>query len=1181
MIVNPGESIQAAIDSLPVEGGIVELAAGTHNITAPIWINKNNITLRGQGIDKTIINQDTLKTDGIIVSTFYDWHARWIYVMDNTFRSWAYMLPWFETHPEELVLNTTIEKLNIYIYGSGFVDSAYTRFAGIGGIELKNLTISEVKIVGTATDERPLGIAVAYTVDVTTNDSIIDNVGEPITYFGVYRGNVLNSEISNGKRFSTIQYNGAMGLDGISPIVRGNRIHSTFGSMDIYSATDVIVTENIIEDSNGQYGGIWLSNPGGGNIISNNIIRNSVYDSTPFSGGISVTRKITSRQNLIIGNIIYNMTSRDRPDVYNSNGIAFNHDSGSLVINDIVASNTIFNVNGNGINNPQGQPITVKNNIIVNNGGYGINNVANHSYNNVWNNTLGNYSGTSPGPGDISADPLFANPAAGDFHLKSQAGRWTPTGWVTDSVTSLCIGAGDPSSDNSLSPWGGVIEMGAYGNTIEASGIEEIAYYVSLSGSDANDGLTEETAWRTITYAATKAVAGDMVIIKSGNYGSEKVIVANSGTFGLPITIKAEVSGGVELVSSDGTGSGITIEGKSYIIIEGIKFTNYGNGISIGDPSSYITIRKCILIENNDAGILVWGDSSGDVTKVHDITITENQCYDYSDKQDYGISISYATDVVANNNYFFGQHHQALSFKRKVYNGVAANNIFEGFLYSALYLGQNLDDPTDQRSQNLIAEENVFRPAPGYRTKTPIWIANVTGAIVRNNYMEGDPNVDGGWGQGIAIGDTDTSAKDVEIHHNIFYKIGGTTTNPAIRVLWNPENVKVYNNVFANCANALGFETYGSLDFRNNIFYDNNAIIRTSDSADAQNCIFEYNDFFPTWSGMSATDISLEPLFVDPTNHDFHLKSQYGRWNPITESWVTDSVTSPCIDAGDPTSDYSNEPQPNGGRINMGAYGNTTEASKSLSATGSISFSSTPSGADIYLDTILQSVRTPATITGVSVGSHSYTIKLIEYEDASGTVTVVADQTTVVPVTLIPVVTTGSISFSSTPSGADIYLDTILQTSKTPSTITDISTGTHSYTLKLTGHNDATGTVTVTANQTTNVSVTLVRFCPLNPKIIGDTTTMRCTPISGVEPFTVTFLKDGVQLIQYTEVTLNTQVSTSDINSEVDAIKGSVIYTINVSDSCTDPEPQTMSKSCVVEVTQCPVPVCHFIITLT
>jgi parallel beta-helix repeat protein len=62
---------------------------------------------------------------------------------------------------------------------------------------------------------------------------------------------------------------------------------------------------------------------------------------------------------------------------------------------------------------------------------------------------------------------------------------------------------------------------------------------------------------------------------------------------------------------------------------------------------------------------------------------------------------------------------------------------------------------------------------------------------------------------------------------------------------------------------------------------------------------------------------------------DYHLKSEVGRWDGVSESWVVDDVTSPCIDAGDPNSLVGDEPEPNGGRINMGAYGGTAEASKS------------------------------------------------------------------------------------------------------------------------------------------------------------------------------------------------------------------------------------------------------------
>jgi parallel beta-helix repeat protein len=62
---------------------------------------------------------------------------------------------------------------------------------------------------------------------------------------------------------------------------------------------------------------------------------------------------------------------------------------------------------------------------------------------------------------------------------------------------------------------------------------------------------------------------------------------------------------------------------------------------------------------------------------------------------------------------------------------------------------------------------------------------------------------------------------------------------------------------------------------------------------------------------------------------DYHLKSQAGRYDPNTETWIKDDVTSPCIDAGNPMSPIGHEPFPNGGIINMGAYGGTAEASKS------------------------------------------------------------------------------------------------------------------------------------------------------------------------------------------------------------------------------------------------------------
>jgi hypothetical protein len=101
-----------------------------------------------------------------------------------------------------------------------------------------------------------------------------------------------------------------------------------------------------------------------------------------------------------------------------------------------------------------------------------------------------------------------------------------------------------------------------------------------------------------------------------------------------------------------------------------------------------------------------------------------------------------------------------------------------------------------------------------------------------------------------------------------------------------------------------------------------------------------YSSSIPTysciqdWTGGGVGNISDDPLFVPDPNNGYHLKSEYGRWDP--NSWVYDDATSPCIDAGDPASDWMDELWPHGGRINMGAYGGTPQASMSPNPVGNV-----------------------------------------------------------------------------------------------------------------------------------------------------------------------------------------------------------------------------------------------------
>jgi hypothetical protein len=88
-----------------------------------------------------------------------------------------------------------------------------------------------------------------------------------------------------------------------------------------------------------------------------------------------------------------------------------------------------------------------------------------------------------------------------------------------------------------------------------------------------------------------------------------------------------------------------------------------------------------------------------------------------------------------------------------------------------------------------------------------------------------------------------------------------------------------------------------------------------------------YSDIQGGWPALGNIDI--DPCFADADANDYHLKSQAGRWDPNSQTWVADAVTSPCIDAGNPGCPPDAEPLPNGNRINMGFYGGTSKASKS------------------------------------------------------------------------------------------------------------------------------------------------------------------------------------------------------------------------------------------------------------
>lgn len=150
----------------------------------------------------------------------------------------------------------------------------------------------------------------------------------------------------------------------------------------------------------------------------------------------------------------------------------------------------------------------------------------------------------------------------------------------------------------------------------------------------------------------------------------------------------------------------------------------------------------------------------------------------------------------------------------------------------------------------------------------------------------------------------------------------------------------------------------------------------------------------------------------------------------------------------------------------------TTFISAVLSQTGTLSVSSRPKGAQIWIDDVDTGKVTPSTFRTLSIGTH--TIKLVKagYSDYTQTITIQIGKTSYVNGILTS--TGGSISVTSSPSGASLFIDGTDTGYQTPNIISGLSAGYHTILLKKNGYLDWTKQVFVNAKMTTSVHAGLI-----------------------------------------------------------------------------------------------------------
>jgi hypothetical protein len=196
-------------------------------------------------------------------------------------------------------------------------------------------------------------------------------------------------------------------------------------------------------------------------------------------------------------------------------------------------------------------------------------------------------------------------------------------------------------------------------------------------------------------------------------------------------------------------------------------------------------------------------------------------------------------------------------------------------------------------------------------------------SIIQNNLLRA--RYEAGYGAGIYFGGSTLTMRNVLMAGNEGRAYGTIAGVGGLYMVAGSADLR--NVTVANSVGGMGVKRVaGTVTVKDSILWGN-GVDSTGGVTLAWSCYSNSTDHVNGGNNTNAN-----PLFVDTTY--YHLKSRGGNYVGGYFSggtWANASESSPCIDAGDPTSDYSREPEPNGRQVNLGAYGNTPVASKKLS----------------------------------------------------------------------------------------------------------------------------------------------------------------------------------------------------------------------------------------------------------